>query len=439
MAYSVEITDGSSTYTFAVTRAPEWSIASKAEYDTSKYPAELTRQVDTLTLKNCSYRDSTPANVYGNWTTIKTLLFERVTPITSIVLKDGGSTVEQITTATHHQIMVESLDPDPSFAFLASHWLGTIVIKAVALKATAANIVRKLRKLTHSFDAHGFETRTLDVEIETLPGTSAETKVIAEVLELPTTKWRYLTKSDDGIDTTLTEDSEDTHCTGRCVIQEQALAFPNSTNEYEISVETSESGSEKEVSYTIVAQADTLARAIAVAKQAPAPSAYTKKVTREERHKNRVTTTFVVRDEDTTYRIKEWALTFAGGGRELQAVRYPSRGAKRRPIPFRSPADMYVITETVAVTKRGDPNIEVPTAFTSDESWDPGVDAEPVRQTERGSVAAQDMWERRVTRTHKFFGAPPAPATLLARMMARPAAKTSKQFAIEAVEARRGR
>lgn len=435
-AYTVEITDGSTTYTFDVTRTPSWGPLIESEYDETKFPAVQTKRIDTLTLDGCSFRHATPANVTTDWSTIRGQLFDRTSPITAVSLKDGVTTIDSITLSTHDQIMIASLKADPTPGLWANHWRGTIVIRAVKLQADGNGIVRKVRKLTYSTDQHGFQVQRLEVELVTAPGTSAAAKIALEALVLPSSKWFYTTNSDDGIDYTLEEDSEDTHARGVSEIREQALTLPSGSNEYDVEVTTEESGNEKELRYTITAQATTLARALAIVKAAPAPTAWTRKTTREERRINRASATFIVVD-DGTLRVKRWTVSFRGGGREREAIRFPSIGGVRRPIPFLRPAGEYSFDESVTVTQRGVSLPEVPSVFASDEDLETSVSGDEVGLVAEGSTPAQNLYERSVTRTHMFFGAPPPAAGLLARMLTRPYPHQKKTLAYEVAEQRR--
>lgn len=436
MAYTVEITDGSTTYTFDVTRVPAWGPLIESEYDETKFPAVQTKRVDTLTLEGCSFRHATPANVTTDWTTIRGQLFDRTTPITAVTLKDDSTTIDALNASTHDQIMIQSLKAESSPGLWANHWRGTIVIRAVKFQADGDGIVRKVRKLTYSHDQHGFETRRLEVELVTAPGTSAAEKIALEALELPSSKWFYTTNSDDGIDYTLEEDSEDTHARGVSEIREQALTLPAGSNEYDVEVTTEESGNEKELRYTITAQAGTLARALAIVRAAPAPSAWTRKTTREERRINRASATFVVVD-DGSLRVTRWTLRVRGGGREREAIRFPSIGGKRRPIPFLRPAGEYVFEEEVTVRQRGVPHPPVPSVFASDADLETAASADDVAMVAEGSTPAQNLYERSVVRAHVFFGDPPPAAALLGRMLTRPYPNQRKPLAYEIAEQRR--
>lgn len=406
MAYTVEITDGVSTYTFDVTRMPEWSVSTEAEYDQAKFPAELIRKTDTLTLRNCSYRNATPSNVTTDLSTLKALLFDRATPVTSVILKDGASAIETMSTTTHDQLMITSMTPDVSAGYLANHWLGTITVVGVDLLADGGGVVRKDRRFSYSWDADGFETRSLSVSMETLPGTSASGKMAAEAIELPSSNWFYETNSPDGINYTVEEDSEDTRVTGTSTVKEQAISIPASANQYALTVTTSESGQgkDKKTTYTIFAQADTLAAARSAATSG-APSGYTSKTINEDRARNRVTATYTVGvDSDKAQpAVLSYSLVVSNSGHSLSEISIPGQN----PIMFRSPARSVTIRESVSIQRDGDPNTAlefVPSAV--HETWkeylDTNQSTDSLRRVSEGNNTDSDVYARSVSRVYRI-------------------------------------
>jgi hypothetical protein len=420
MAYTVEITDGVSVYTFDVTRMPEWSISTDAEYDQTKYPAALTRKTDTLTLKNCSYRNATPSNVTTDLSTLKALLFDRLTPVSSVVLKDGVTTIESMTTLTHDQLMVTGMTPSVSAGYLANHWLGTITVVGVDVQAGAGGIVKKDRQFSYSWDANGFETRSVSVSIETLPGTSASGKMAAEAIELPAANWFYETNSPDGINYSIEEDSEDTKATGTSTVKEQAILIPSGANQYSINVSTREDGSgkDKTTTYSITAQANTLAAAKTAAASG-APTGYTSKTISEDRTRNSVTATYTVASEsDTTVAaVKAYSLTISNSGRSLSEISIPGHN----PIMFKSPARSVTVRESVSIQREGDPAVRlkfVPSMVPKDleDYFDENQSSDSVRRVSEGSIPENDVFSRSVSRVYRVPNADDVTASLYAEL-----------------------
>ena len=441
-AYTVVISSSTGSYTFDVSRSPAWGITSEAEYDTAKAPATLARVLETLTLRGCSYRHATPATVRTDWATLKALLFDRTTPVQKVELKDGAVVVESmvlssISGGTHDSVMIERLDPDVEPGFFGSHWKGTIVVKGIRSYADTAGIIKRTRTLASSFDQHGFETRTLTVTVETQPGTSAAAALEAEVIEPPGPQWLVVTNDPDGGPDVTVEDptTEDTKASSRYVIREQALSVPSGAGEYTINVTTEDSGEDQETRYVVTAQAATLAAAKAIAARSPAPSAYARSSVHEERASNRVTATYIVRG-DTKLRVRRWRLSASGGGLEREAIRFPSIGGKRRPIPFRRPRGEYTFYEEITVQQRGVANPPAPSCFASTADLETHTSSDVCELVEQGSAQSQHLYERSVSRVHRFFGAPPTAASLLARMLTRPLSATTTEWAYEQAEAR---
>lgn len=456
MAYTVEIADGSTTYTFDVSRTPEWLLETNAEWDLTKQPALLVRQTDKLTLRNASFRNATPSNVTTDFKTIRSQLFDPVTPIVSVLLKDGAAVIDKLQTTgaggSHHQLMISRLSPKGGTGHFSGHWLADIVFEGVIFHASAvlaggrgspgdddyiapagSGVIKRVRKFSIGHDTFGFGTRRVDVEIETAPGFSAEAAIQLEFLPLPGNNWFYTTYDpDNGIHINYTIDDEiaDTRATGHSEVKEQALAIPQNANQYLVTITEEDQGEDREVRTVIQVQADTLAQAKAIVKAAPAPKSWQSRRITEEQHSNRVTATYV-RKDDSGARVLSWSVFVQGGGGEREEVRIPTIGAKRFPLALRRPLGAIRFTESVRVRQKGDPNIKVPSLFDEDESLESALSSDTVRLVNPGAQPQDDEYERQVQRIHMFFEEPPKPAALIARMLLRPRPNQLADFGFE--------
>lgn len=264
MAYTIEITDGSATYTFqnaaGSQAAPKFRPTFEYEYDDGRVPAPLVGEIETWVLEDAVFVHATQANITSDLETLRAILGDRGSPVSSVKFKRDGSTVREINASTHQGgVYVRELDAgrDTPGQF-ATHWSGSLVVWGRRLFADSDSIVHFRREVSYSYDAAGLATVTQRGELSTAPGVSAEAKAIEfGALESPGGAYGHATAGpDDGPSVSVLDDT-DTRASFESTWKEHGESLPAGVNEWEHRVETMKDPGEETITVSVRAKGPT--------------------------------------------------------------------------------------------------------------------------------------------------------------------------------------
>ena len=238
--FALEITNGSTTYTFDV--QPRWKPSFSWEQDASRVPAVRIAEIETWVLEGAVYRSSTATNNTSDLETLRALLAARSSPVSAVTLKYNGSEVRSLTTTTHQGgVFAQSLDVGDSPGQFATYWIGTIVVYGRRLFGDGDNIVTLERSLEYEYDVAGLATVTSRGSLTTLPGTSAEAKARDEAAqdEPSGADYRLQTYGPGGSEPSVAVlDATDTRASWTAVWKQFGETPPTGCTWYEKEVET---------------------------------------------------------------------------------------------------------------------------------------------------------------------------------------------------------
>lgn len=274
MAYTVDITNGTTTYTFQVT--PRFRPRFDYEYNESAVPPVLLAEIETWTLEGGTYVSATQANVTSDLESLRALLGSRATPVTSVKFKRDGSTVRELNTTSHAGgIMVRSLETAGGDGEWAGYWSGTLVVygrRLFTAEVGAGGVaVRYERVLEYTYDAAGLATATSRGEVTTGTSTSAEAVARAQALTSPGADYGLLTQGPNGEPSIRVLDATDTRASWESTWKQHGVALPAGVNEWSKVEEVSEDPDNGRVTYVSVsAKGPTFAQVLtAVRSQRP--------------------------------------------------------------------------------------------------------------------------------------------------------------------------
>jgi hypothetical protein len=230
--YTLEIT-GASTYTFDV--QPEFDRVFDYEHNEDVTPPALVAELETWHLKNAVFRGASSA-VTDDFETLRGILGDRLTPVSSVVFKRDGAAVW--TLAPNGGLLVKGFSSRHEPGHWAGYWKGDLTVLGRRLLADAQGIVRIAKKLSYTYDASGLAVVELSGTLTTAPGTSAEAKARDQALQSPGADYGLMTQGPGGGPNVDVLDASDTRASWKSAWKQHGVTLPAGVNEYSLTVET---------------------------------------------------------------------------------------------------------------------------------------------------------------------------------------------------------
>ena len=411
MAYTLEITNGTTTYTFDV--QPEFKRDVVQDFDESKSPAEVTVQTERWTLSGAVYRNATQATVTTDFQTLVTLMANKATPINSVKFKRDSSTVWDLNTTDYHVLMVTGLESEPGPGHFVNHWRGTVTVVAKKLlqgSGVSAGIIRLEKRISDTYDDAGLQRHVLEGRVETLPGTSARTKAQAQGEDSLGAAFVFVTGGTDEIEVSVQNEPEDTIATFRQEQREIGLSVPSTATSWAINVETTDGPDGIRTTIThATARGSSIANARTAVRTVKPSTGLVRVDETEGRDHLSFTATYVEREPAPNY-TKQFgratlvsvrrAVTVSGGGqnRIFDAIPgyepYMTYGS-RQPITVRERVMVR------ATNVRSSDDVPLPDLLLSIEHLQANDSEDtPPEVEERGEDASAHVWSRSATRVY---------------------------------------
>jgi len=288
-------------FTFAINPIiePEWT----PEYNDLEPPtlAQVTErwQITDAVFVNTAGGDAGAATMIDAFNTLKDNILDETDPVTAVTAKLNGGNKWRMTTTTHlrlsfNSIKVKGMDRAGGYSFIYFDMVVSGIIPKIFGGGGGSTGVTALKRTLRRSFSGGFETRTLDIEVET-SGTSATTQARTEaLLTLPGDTWAYVTAGDANVDTEQLDYDADRKARGTCTIREQAISFEGQ-NTFDVSEGTSktaEDGTRK--SLTVRAQGPAALAQV----EAQRPSNWATEVIQNDTQNDQVTATWTFADGD---------------------------------------------------------------------------------------------------------------------------------------------
>jgi len=256
MAYTLELTDGSSTYTFQV--QPLYKPRFDYELDEGRTPPTVVAEIETWLLRGAVFMSASQAAITDDVETLRALIGKRAS-ITSAKFKRDAAIVRELSLATHKGgVFVREFDPSDSESGLwATHWRGNLVVFGRRLFADGDGIVKLSKEVAYTYDSSGLATVTQRATLTTIPGTSAEAKARAQALASPGAAFGHQTAGPSDEPNVAVLDPEDTSASFESTWREHGLSLPAGVNEYSLSVETVDTPEGEIVTTTVRAKGPT--------------------------------------------------------------------------------------------------------------------------------------------------------------------------------------
>lgn len=437
MAYTLEITNGTTTYSFDV--QPIWKPRLEYLFNETLVPAELTAEIETWELVGAVYRNATPASVTSDFATLSTLLSNRSDPVDSVKFKSGSTTIRELNTTTHAALMVTAVDSDPGpdgAGHWTNHWRGSITIVGKKL-IHSSNIVKLERRYTYSYDDAGLLTQTLEGRIETMPGTSAKTQAEAQADASLGAAFIFETGGDSNIEVRVENAPEDTIATFRQVQREIGLTVPATATSYRLAVETAEIADGKITTIQVSARGTSVASArTAVRAQKPGTSFLRQQET-EDRDGLGFRATYTKR-EPRTATVSRYGLArvcsmrrafeFIGGGQD--AIEDPIPGYKT--FVTLAPWRWLTVRESVRVTAVNVATLaDIPLPaplWPANLQPNQSSDSAPELDDDEAENRTADRYVRKASRVYVFPDKPPDFGLVLAVIINAPKWQTEPDY-----------
>lgn len=284
MAYTIEITDGSTTYTLGTSPNVGGRFLPSFSYEEnrSRQPPVRTVEIETWVLDEVTYIGADAAAT-GDFETLRAILAARSSP-TSVKFKRDSTTVREINTTTHKGgVFAQALEVKDNPGLWATHWQGRIVVYGRRLFADGANIVHFEREaLAYSYDAAGLAIVTSRGKLTTIPGTSAETQARAQALTSPGATYGLVTQGPSGEPNVTVLDETDTSASWESIWKQHGESLPAGVNEWVKVVETTDVPGEGEIETTTVRAKGPTMSSLRTAVRARRPSAEVVSVSEHE-------------------------------------------------------------------------------------------------------------------------------------------------------------
>lgn len=175
-AYTLEVTNGTTTYTFSAsaTLPPTWRPKFSYERNFDVSPSVLTMEIETWDLRGFALVSATPGTITTDLDTLSTLLRNKASPVTTATLKYDGSAVRALKTTgaggSHLDVYALELNTADEPGQWVNHWSGDLVIVGRRQLATST-VVNLKKELSDEYDLVGRHTQTLTGEVEVSAGT----------------------------------------------------------------------------------------------------------------------------------------------------------------------------------------------------------------------------------------------------------------------------
>lgn len=240
--YTVEISDGTGTYTFDAGKQPHFRPRYDWEYNEQSGTPHLTARIETWTLEDAHVTGSASA-VTSDLSALLARIGSRATPVQTVTFKRDGSAVYTLDRAGAHKggLMVRSLEPARGGAGQwATHWKGTLVVVGRALLDDGSGVVTIREEQSYDYDASGLAVVSLRGSLKTVPGTSAEEKARARALSSPGDDYGLQTAGPNGGEPSVRviDPDSDTEATYESTWRQHGVTLPAGVHDYSLVVET---------------------------------------------------------------------------------------------------------------------------------------------------------------------------------------------------------
>lgn len=415
-AYTLEITNGVTTYTFGSSSrpAPDWEPDLAYEHNEEQSPAVVTAEIETWTLRDFVYVDGTPSTLTSDLETLAALLRNRASPVTSCKLKWNGSTARELNTTTHAQLMVRALRTRSGPGSWVNHWRGDLVI--VARRALhASNIVRLDQRLRLSYDAAGLLTETLTGRVEVTPGTDVEAAAQAYALTSRGSAFVFTTGGAAGgaanIDIEITNRPTNTIAEFTSQQVERGTNVPATATDWAQGAAVADTSGGRITTHRVTARGTSAANALAAVRTAKPGTGVQVTTERTDHDTLTVTAEYVVREPLPE---QAQALGLATLVSCIRRVTVQGGGQPRilEPVPGYDPYTTYGARQPVRVVERVTARytnvtdvagVRLPEHVLALEHLQPAACEDDLPAIEeKAEQAAADLWSRSATRVYEL-------------------------------------
>lgn len=352
MSYSLELLGPSSPFPLTLASSmPALSITHAYEHDTQE-PRKLTAVVKRWQIRG-EYRMSTVGEsaAITAYDALAAALESRSVQLSGWTLsRDSSPAITVKTRATggvYEEVQVIGFSWDSHPRLFRTRMPFTLTLQAT-LKLSSAGIVRLQQNESYHYAESGLVTHTLEGQVETVSGTSAEAAARAQALSLPDSSHAYLTAGPEGVDVSILDEG-DTKATFSCVVVQSGIEIPDDVGP-SFSIQTAVSTADGKV--TTVTTVTAVGIACEDEVDAAEPSGVVRKTRVVDPSRRFATATYVQEEAADTSNITNIvrAIVVDGGGQ--QVIFSPMSGG-RDPIEHILARGPVTVTETISGTVIG--------------------------------------------------------------------------------------
>ncbi len=416
-AYTLEITNGTTTYTLGgpARPQPDWEPDIAYEYDQDASPAVVTAEIETWALKSLVYVNATPGTLTSDLETLAALLRNRSSPVTSVTLKYGGSTIRSMSSTTHAQLMVRALRTIAGPGAWVNHWRGDLVIVGRKVLPDASDIVKVTQKVAYSYDEAGLLTQTLTGRIEVTAGTDVVAKAQGYALTSLGSAYVFTTgglaAGAANIDVEILNHPTDTIAEFRSQQKEKGVTIPATATDWSQGSSIADTPDGRLTTTRVSARGTSIANARTAVKGAKPATAVRVSTEREDKDSITYSAEYVVREPLPTQAAFYSLPTILSMQRRV-TVRGGGQPRILEPVPGYRPYETLGAQQPVRVTERismrctnvSDPGgIPLPEMILAPQYLQPDEceDDIPFRE-EKAEADAADVWSRSASRVYEL-------------------------------------